>query len=537
MALLYFPAPLPVLVTCAVGAGVLGLIPMKRIDSGVRVALCGVACGVLYTGVHVDYWLGKRLAAGETRLETIIEGVIESKPRRLRGLTRIELRLNHTLNGNMEASRRILPTFYGTVRLNCYDCAQEFATGEVWRLRVRLRGIHGLANPGVFDYERWAFQRRLVASGSIVEGSENRRLARPERHAFSPALRDRLNDFLQSAIDERHGRGVIQAVTIGDREGLSEESWKVFRRTGTSHLVAISGLHISLVFGFLFASANLTARVFPPLLRRVAAQRLAAFVALPPTIYYAWLAGFSLPTQRAAIMLTVFYLAYFLGRRVMGWHTFCSALLLVLLLDPLSPLTQGAWLSFGAVAAIVSYASRARRDQERVIDGSGRVLPGLRHRAKRAFGAWVGVQFAVSAAVLPMSALFFNELSLVSPVVNLIAIPYFSTFVVPPSLLGVLAWLIGAEGLATWCLGLGGDAVVAMQSVLDGIAAAPWASIRIRGVDAIRIALAGVVVAGFSKMRSAKPVAAAALGLLLNVRGAETIAPGAFVVPVLDVGQ
>src|SRR5690606_14129759 len=109
------------------------------------------------------------------------------------------------------------------------------------------------ANPGLFDYERWAFQRRMVASGSLVEGEDNQRIAAAEAHPLSASYRDRLHDFLGRALDAGSGVGIIRAVTLGVRHDITPEAWRIFQRTGTGHLVAISGLHVSLVFGFVCA--------------------------------------------------------------------------------------------------------------------------------------------------------------------------------------------------------------------------------------------------------------------------------------------
>ena len=134
---------------------------------------------------------------------------------------------------------------------------------------------------------------------------------------------------------------------------MTSEQWEVFRRTGTSHLIAISGLHIGLIAGFMFLVVNFVWRQIPALTLRIPAQQIAAVFSLGAALFYSLLAGFSLPTQRALIMLTVVLSGVLLRRRVATWDSLSLALLTVLVMDPLSVMSASFWLSFGAVTVII----------------------------------------------------------------------------------------------------------------------------------------------------------------------------------------
>ncbi len=499
--------------------------------------LCaGFAVGVLYAGAHTEYWLEQRLVAGEPALEGAVVGEIAGFPRKTDRLTRLVLELHHPVSATGTRSGSFIPgLFYGRVRLNCYDCPYTFEPGQTWRLQVRVRGIHGLANPGLFDYERWAFQQRLVASGAVREDAGNTLLATARGGLLGDRLRSDLAGFIDRSLEGGDGASLVKAVTLGERQGIDDAQWTAFRRSGTSHLVAISGLHIGLVFGFVFTTISLLSRLCPMLLRHVPAQRMAAIVALPPTVFYAHLAGFSLPTQRAALMLAVFYIAYLLGRRVMGWHTVCIALAAVVLLDPFATLSQGFWLSFGAVGAIVLYANR-RRVANAASDGIGSPLRFGGHMASIA-RSWLLVQCAVSVAVVPMAGLFFDQLSLASPLFNLVAIPWFSVAVVPPALLGVLAWLADLPAMAAACLSLSAQGADVMQEVLTVASKPAFVSLDCGPVEVARLVLVLILVAGVVAKRRDVPLAALSLAMLIAVDRVSPPPDGAFELTVLDVGQ
>ena len=532
LGLLWVPCPPGVMPAVAVGA----LVVAAFVPTRPRLLLAGFGIGILYAWAHAAYWLDQRLVAGEPALEGVVVGEIAGFPRTTDRLTRLVLDLHHPVAATGARSGSLIPgLFYGRVRLNCYDCSYTFAPGQTWRLAVRLRGVHGLANPGLFDYERWAFQQRFVATGSVRDDTRNAMLSVPAGVLPGQRLRIELADFIDQSLTGHDGAGVIKAVTLGERDGIDESQWSVFRRTGTSHLVAISGLHVGLVFGFVFSLTALASRLCPALLRFIPAQRLAAVTALPPTVFYAYLAGFSLPTQRAALMLAVFYAAYLLGRRVMGWHTVCVALGVVVWLDPFATLSQGFWLSFGAVGAIVFYLNRRRAANESI--ASSGTSTGFGRRATNVVRGWLAIQCAVSAVVVPMAGLFFGQLALASPFFNLLAIPWFSITVVPAALFGVLAWLVDLPEAGAVMLSTAAHAADAMQNLLARGATPAFVAIDSNPVDVVRcLLLMLLAIALFPRWR-ATPVAPVALAMLIGVDRHPPLPVGAFDITVLDVGQ
>jgi competence protein ComEC len=320
----------------------------------------------------------------------------------------------------------------GKLRLNWYESPPPLQVGDRWELTVRLHRPHRLANPGGFDEERWLFSNGIAARGYVRPY--------PEPHLLQAADRYPLDRFRQH-LAERFARllpnspyvAILTALAIGDEQGIPQRQWEIFTRTGTSHMVSVSGLHISLVAGLLFILVRRAWSRFPPLVRRWPAGKAAVLTALLGATGYTVLSGLSLPAQRSLLMLAVALVALFTQRVVAPSRILALALLAVLLSDPEAPLSSGFWLSFGAVAAIL-YAVVGRREEHPLRE-------------------WLRLQLAVTLAMVPATLILFQQIPLLSPLANMIAIPWTDTTVVPLTLLAALAGGV-SEVLQAWLLQL-----------------------------------------------------------------------------------
>lgn len=321
------------------------------------------------------------------------------------------------------------------IRLSWYG-GPELKAGERWQLKVRLKRPHGLANPDGYDYERWLFTRRIGATGYVRQPGPNRRLAESSGLA---GWRQAIADFIDFELSESPYRGILKALAVGVQEGIGEDQWEVLRRTGTAHLVAISGLHIGLVAGLILwlgRKAWLWLGHW-----RLGADQAGAVLAVPCAVGYAALAGFSVPTRRALIMLCVGLWALLQRRRLYPGQALGAALLGVCAFDPLAPLTAGFWLSFGAVAWILyAIGGRLRPPRWALLKVQGYLLVGL----------------------APCLIFFFQQLGLSAPLANLIAIPLV-TF-------GVVPWVLLGGGLAS----VAPDLASLLLSVSDWVLAWLW---------------------------------------------------------------
>ncbi len=374
--------------------------------------------------------------------------------------------------------------------------------GELWRLRMRLVPLHGLANPGGSDAELWAFAQRLGGRATVLGG------ARERAGRGLVATRERLRQRLHEALSGSAQLGAVAALALGEQSALDATAWALYRDTGVAHLFSISGLHIALLAalaGALAAALWRRASAFGrPCALWLATPLLAARVRVLAALLYAVLAGFGVPAQRALLMLTAVALALRGGVRSDWREVLCWALAAVLLWEPWALPQPGAWLSFGAVAALCLGAVRAAHG-EPVRGLAVRVLARLRQAA--------GAQFAVCTALLPLTLVFFQQIAWVAPLANALAIPLTTLGVVPLALLGLAlpapldaaawhaaAWMLDA--LQPWLRWLGGwprwsapaPSPAALAFAAPGVVALllPWGwRLRVPGVALLLPLLAG----------------------------------------------
>ena len=306
----------------------------------------------------------------------------------------------------------------------------EIHAGERWQLNVRLKRPHGYVNPAGFDLEAWLLEHDLRATGYVRDSSANLRLA---------AFVGRPSDFVQRAREAVRARivaalpgapyaGVLVALAIGDQRAIPEAQWLVFNRTGVSHLISISGLHVT-VFAALAASVALgLARRSPRLTTRVPARKIVVAVGACAAFGYVLLAGAEVPAVRTLLMLWVASLGLWLARPGTASLIWLWSLAIVLVWDPWASLSPGFWLSFGAVGLLL-YAGTGRLPADRASGWRARLAQMLRNGAH--------AQWVVTLGLVPGTLALFQQVSLVSAVANVIAIPVVTLTVVPLALAGI----------------------------------------------------------------------------------------------------
>ena len=382
-------------------------------------APCALAAGFLYALLRAHLLIPDPLPSEWEGQDLRVVGVIAGLPDRLKERTRFEFDIERIEESPGPESAIEMPW---RVRLNWYRDAPRLRSGERWRLQVRLKRPRGFANPGGFDYEGWLFRRGLAGTGYVRAGS-NERIA-PGPWSLSRVRRS-LSERVDAALGPAPLRPLIKALALGMRGEMSSLQWEVLRSTGTAHLMAISGLHVGLVAGLTFGFCSLAWRLPGLSVLLVDAKRVGAGAAIAAAFVYAALAGFSVPTQRAALMVTCLMLAILTRRPAAPTALLGRALLAVLILDPFAVSEAGFWLSFCAVAFIFYGVT-------------GRLA--LRRSPMQSFWWRYGrIQCLLGIALLPLGFLFFGEYPLVAPLANAFAVPWVSALVVPPVLAGTLA--------------------------------------------------------------------------------------------------
>ena len=378
-------------------------------------------CGFLWTLWHGQHILSTAISPQLEGQDLLVSGVITSLPETRATSQRFVFNVHRlTWNGQLQQNKPEL------IRLNWYRQTTKLQVGDEWQLLVRLKRPSGYMNPGGFDYESWLFQHRIRATGYVRNDTQNKILSSDLSSQPLQRLRQKLADAIYNNLGRNDFSGIITALAIGERQLISSEQWQVLTRTGTNHLVAISGLHVGLVAGLVFALVRRLWSYSKNLVLLVPGERIAAICGIIAAIIYAALAGFTLPTQRALIMIIVLFASIIMQRARLPSQSLAIALFLILIVDPFAVLSAGFWLSFAAVAVI---------------------LMGMTNRLSTQGWWWKygRLHALIALGLMPILIVIFQRFPLLSPLANFFAVPLIGFIVVPLVLLGTLTAIIAPE--------------------------------------------------------------------------------------------
>lgn len=473
--------------------------------------------GFVYTSCYASYQLSLRLPDHLLGVETELIGTVVGLPfhngKRLRFLCKIDYL--RPLESDTASIQR------GTLRLNWYgQDAPDLQAGNKIKIVVKLKPPNGFMNPGGFDNERWLLQKKIVATGYVRGKSfDVKQSVVSNRLTPVAALRNKIQRQLLLAGEGLQSQGIVLALAVGDRSGISREQWGNFIATGTNHLLAISGLHISLVAGFIALLVTNLWR-YTGFASKATRQNSALIAALAAATCYAAMAGFTVPTMRALIMFAVLACLTLTRRHQRRLHSLSVALIVVCLCDPLTVLTPGFWMSFAAVAVLYIVFSDAERAGQ--LTTFKRVLRG---------------HVLITIGLYPLTLLFFQQASLVSPLANLIVTPLVGMLVTPLVFTSALLALLSVPLASVLLAGV--DVLLALtQWLLALFASWPAALMKVSGISTLAL---GLVCIGALLTLVPVPMSwrliAFVLPLPLFYPYGASIPKGDYRVTFLDVGQ
>ena len=329
------------------------------------------AAGFFWASGYAHHRLADELPSDWQGKNIQIIGVVASMPQQLERSDRFEFDLENVLTQDDSRSQPVkVPAHISLAQYSTEfgsNAAVEkptslFHAGERWRLTVRLKQPHGTANPHGFDFEMWALERNIRATGYVRKDDANQKLSnfvmRPSY--MVEAIRESIRARMQRVLVNQPYEAVLRALAIGDESGITQDDWQVFLKTGTNHLMSISGLHITMLAGLLYGFVHAMWRRVELLTLAIPARKAAVAAGMLAALIYALIAGFSIPTQRTLYMLVVFGFALWQSRSVSISRVLSYALLLVTLIDPWAVLACAvgcdAWLDSiitGAVSTVL----------------------------------------------------------------------------------------------------------------------------------------------------------------------------------------
>jgi len=417
------------------------------------------------------------------------------------------------------------------LRLSWNKSPFEVLQGQQWQLKVKIKPAHGFANVGGFSYQTWLRQKNIVATGYVLNGKENNQLS------DDLSIRQHLLIQTKALLPQEPLSALLLALSFGERSQITIEQWQVLQATGTQHLIAISGLHLGLVASgsfllFLFLLKHFPAEFFINRFKcywlltfnlRVWAIGLSCFI----TFYYAYLAGFSLPTIRALVMLLLYWCTRLWGIKFSLRRWLLIAIFILILLNPSSLFSVSFWLSLYAVSIIFLVMWRFSKQ----LLSTSHIIAWLK--------SLLLIQISISLLMLPLVAMINGQVSFISLFANLIAVPLMSLTSIPLCLLAVLLLPL-SESASTLLLELALQSIKLIWQWFEILATQSWAIIDVSNEQVFWITSIFLVVAlsvFLSLKRGFIVISTGAILLTISVLAFYEEKPQGWQVTVLDVGQ
>jgi len=387
-----------------------------------------------------------------------ISGTVDSQP------VKYPHRVRFTLNVKAIEAETAGPV-NGRIVVSVWGDGPPFSSGDRISFVGTIREFRNFNNPGGFDYRRymhfnniWGASHIQAKDLHILDQNSN-----PTSWFDIQKARNRISRLIDKTGEGEHA-GVLKALIVGERGQIPDELKDAFNRAGVSHLLAISGLHVGIVATAAFAFFKWLLQWIRPLLWRAWTRKGAALLTLVPVMIYGLLAGMSPSTQRAVLMITVFLFTFLMETDQDLINTLAVAALAILIIYPPALFSISFQLSFAAVFFIVCGLAGTRNRYQK---------PGV----LRKLFIFIQVSFWATMGTLPLVMFYFNQVSLVGLLSNLVLIPLIGFGVVPLSLTAVFVYPFSPE-VALGCLKIG---VLILNPSLDLIsffAGLPFAAVK-----------------------------------------------------------
>jgi competence protein ComEC len=450
------------------------LVPFLKSYQVICHLIVAIIFGFAWFSLNAHQSLAESLPRNLENIPLIAQGKIDSLPVTKYGQIQFQFTVEKLCQDNQ------CQFIHLETLLNWQHAPNNLVIGQTWQLKIKLKRPHGYANPGSFDREAWLFENGIRATGYVItpfsmpssmqhdyQSASSIKCISDEEGVCNTSLRNsiwnyltnirlRYDRFILNTLINRPFAGVIDALTVGNSAAISQPQWQVFRNTGTTHLIAISGLHIGMIAALFYFTAGWLWRRFATLCEMLPSQKAAAIFAIVGALVYTAFSGFSIPAQRTLIMIIAWMSSILVSRYSLPMQRFMLGLGIILIINPFAVMNMGFWLSFGAIA-LIGYGMNARLAATNLWWRFGRV------------------QWVATIGLMPLSWLLFQQTSVVGLLANMIAIPWVGWVTVPIALLGCIIAPFNHQ-IAYWLLLLSEKTLEWLWPYLQYLANIHWNS-------------------------------------------------------------
>jgi competence protein ComEC len=362
----------------------------------------------------------------------------------------------------------------------------NFQYGDFIRFHSTLKRIYNFNNPGGFDYEHYLNLQGIYAAGFIADNSKIVLL----RQNSASGTRLKLESFrlyLKRIIyknSDSPQREIIEAMTIGNQNAIPSDVRDNFNKTGTSHILSISGLHIGMVAATAFFFVLLILKSSQYLMLRFNIIKLAAIVAFFMVLTYAFIAGMGVTVLRSTLMALIFLIALISGKQKDLYNTLALAGLIILVISPEALFDISFQLSFMAVLAMIYIVPRFSD----LSFSQPALLPSWGQSIIRHIYLAIIVCCAATIGTLPLIMYYFNRVSSVTIIANLISVPLLGTLALAISMFFILSAFFSPV-IAGYFIKLASLLVQISVAIINKLASLSWSSFNTNKPDLIEIAV------------------------------------------------
>lgn len=355
---------------------------------------------IMFTSLcyYIDLFLQRAESISPTTVHTMLS------------ITHIQRQLGYTtLIANIDVNNKKIRAY-----LN-WPIEEQPQYGQQWYVKIKLKPLNGRINEGGFDRQKWLISQHVLATGRVIQG---------DLISTQQSFREKILYRSLEQLKDLSARGLIIALAFGERAWIEPNQWQNFQKSGTSHLLAISGLHFALVLlvSFYFVRA---CQYF--LKTEMITYKLPIIISLLVGAYYAYWANFSLPTQRAFFSIALFYLFKISRKHFRQRDTIVMIMAILLLLDPLAVLSQSFWLSCSTIICLALYytiypLSGIEINSQSILD------MGI---IRRTIYSLIHLQVGVTLCLTPIMLYMFHGGNYLSLLINLFVVPLFMCLLLP----------------------------------------------------------------------------------------------------------